>query len=333
MLRTTVIGNWPLPPRYADVLRAYHRREVLEARAEPALREAAAVAIREQKSTGVGRVNGGEMFADPELNHLARHLSGIQIVNGEPTGEQQPPGQGYYRMIGTLGAPRGIGYASAFRREHQLDAQLAVASCPGPMSVLSLLLRSDPNVFSVLSEATAIVQREVRALAKEGAREIQLDLPSESAALSLFQFDPTVVAGSIEAAFRGLRNVERTAHFCFRMLKGAGYSEEQNVRNVLPVIRSLPGKVDRVFVECTEEVAREIIAEVPRELEVIAGIAEIEGEVSPVDVLVRRGREALRHVPAERLWLAPACGMRECTSERAVQILANVVAAARRLPH
>lgn len=333
MLRTTVIGNWPLPPRYADVLRAYHRREVLEARAEPALKDAAAIAIREQKSTGVNRVTGGEMYADPELNHLARHLSGIQVVNDSSGGELQPPGQGYYRLVGTLGAPRGIGYAAGFRREKACDHHLTVASCPGPMSVLSPLLRSDPNAFSALNEATAIVQREVRALAKDGAREIQLDLPSESAALRLFDFDPSVVAGSIEAAFRGMRNIERTAHFCFRMLKEAGYSEEQNVRSVLPVIQALPGKVDRIFIECTEDVARDLLGEVPKELEVIAGIAAVEGEVSPVDVLVRLGREALRSVPPERLWLAPACGMRSCSSERAVQILANVVAAARRLPH
>lgn len=333
MLRTTVIGNWPLPPRYADALRAYHRRELLESRAEPVLKEAAAIAIREQKSTGVNNVTGGEMFADPQLGHLARHLSGIEIVSDENGGERQPPGAGFYRLVGTLGAPRGIGYAAGFRREKTLDERLAVASCPGPMSVLSLLLRSDPAVFSALPEATAIVQREVRMLAREGARDVQLDLPSECAALQLFDFDPIVIASSIEAAFRGLRNVGRTAHFCFRMLRGLGHDEAENVRRVLPVIRQLRGKVDRVFVECTDEKARALLAEVPREMEVIAGIAGIEGEVSPVDVLVRRGRDALRYVSAERLWLAPACGMRECTSERAVQILANVVAAARRLPH
>lgn len=328
-----VIGNWPLPARYADALRAYHRRELLESRAEPVLKEAAAIAIREQKSTGVNKVTGGEMFADPELGHLARHLSGIEIVNGDDLGERQPPGHGYYRLVGPLGAPRGIGYAAGFRREKSLDERLAVASCPGPMSVLSLLLRSDASVFSALPEATAIVQREVRLLAREGARDVQLDLPSECAALQLFNFDPIVIANSIEAAFRGLRNVGRTAHFCFRMLRDSGHSEEQNVAAVMPVIRRLRGKIDRVFVECTDERARALLSEVPREMEVIAGIASIDGEVSPVDVLVRRGRDALRFVSAERLWLAPACGLRECTSERAVQILANVVAAARRLPH
>src|SRR6185295_10915938 len=192
MLRTTVMGSWPLPTRFADVLRAYHRREVLESRAEPVLKEAAAVTIREQKSTGVSRVTGGEVFADPDLNHLARHLSGIQIVHSEAGGEGQPPGQGYYRLVSTLGAPRGLGYAAAYRRERALDGQLAVATCPGPMSVLSLLLRSDANAFSALPEATAIVQREVRALAREGAREVQLDAPSECAALQLFEFDPIV---------------------------------------------------------------------------------------------------------------------------------------------
>jgi len=332
MLRTMVIGNWPLPLRFADVLRAYHRREIMESRAEPVLKEAAAIAIREQKSTGVNRVTGGEMFADSELHHLARHLSGIEIVNLADGGERQPPGSGFYRLVGTLGAPRGIGYAAGFRRERQLDAQLAVATCPGPMSVLSPLLRSDPSAMSAVQDATGIVQREVRALVKEGAREIQLDLPSESAALQLFDLDPIVVAGAVENCFRGVRNVERTVHFCFRMLQEHPFTPQQNVRGVVRVLRLLQGKIDRALIECTDDAARELLAEVPREIEVVAGIASPD-EVSPVDVLVRRGRDALRFIPAERLWLAPACGLRHCSSERAVQTLGNVVAAARRLPH
>jgi 5-methyltetrahydropteroyltriglutamate--homocysteine methyltransferase len=332
MLRTTVIGNWPLPPRFANVLHAYQRREVLEARAESVLREAAAVAMREQKSTGVNRITGGEMFADPDLGHLVRHLSGIEVVSLEDGGERQPPGQGYYRLVGSVGAPRGLGYATALRRERALEASLTVATCPGPMSVLSPLLRSDPSALSAMADATSIVQREIRALVREGAREVQLDLPSECAALQLFNLDPIVVAGAVESAFRGIRNVERTAHFCFRMLHGSGFTQEQNVRSVVRVLALLSGKIDRVLIECAGEGARELLAQVPPDMEVIAGIAGVD-EVSPVDVLVRRGRDALRFVAAERLWLAPACGLRSCTSERAVQILGNVVAAARRLPH
>jgi 5-methyltetrahydropteroyltriglutamate--homocysteine methyltransferase len=330
MLRTAVIGSWPLPPRYSEVLRAYHRREVLEARAEPVLREAAAIALREQKATGVTRVTGGEMFADPELNHLMRHLSGI--VLSQPDADPAPAGGApQYRLVGTLGAPRGLGYAAAYRRERSLDSQHAVATCPGPMSVLHLLVRSDGAAFSALPEATALVQREIRALVKEGAREIQLDAPVESISIERYALDPSVAASAIEAAFRGVRNVERTVHFCSRFLPGT--DEQDHLRSLLAVIRQLSGKVDRVFIECTSGAAIELLAEIPSDLTVLCGIAEVAGEVAPVDVLVRRGRDALRLVSADRVWLAPACGLRGCASERAVQILANLVAASRRLPH
>jgi methionine synthase II (cobalamin-independent) len=160
---------------------------------------------------------------------------------------------------------------------------------------------------------------------------VQLDLPMETAAVQTFQLDPGVVVAQIEEAFRGVRNVQRIAHFCSRMIPDG--DEERDMRAILPAIERLGGKVERVFIECTRDATRELLAAVPRDVEVIAGIAEVAGEVPPVDVLVRRGREALRSTVPERLWLAPACALRGCGSERAVQILANVVAAARRLPH
>lgn len=333
MLRTTVIGSWPLPNRYADALQRYHRGEMSLREAEPILSAATRTAVREQKATGVAEVMGGNLFADAFLSHLPRCLTGIQAV--EPGGREAGSAAGgrrFFRLVGPLEAPRGIGVAEAFRRESALEVQLSKVSCPGPMTVLSFLLLADPSAFSALPNAVAIVRREVEELARAGAREIQLDAVAEVSALQLFNHDPREVATAIGGAFQGLRNVSRTVHFCFGGLKGSSLSPEEHLRKVLPVIERLVGRVDRVHIECVEAGIRRMLHRIPAKMEVIAGIAAAEGGVEPVDVLVCRVREVLPYVPAERLWLAPVCGLRGCTAEQAVGILTNLVAAARRFP-
>ena len=60
MLRTTVVGSWPPAARFAEELGRYHRGELETGEAEALLREAARVAIEEQRSCGLQQYTGGE---------------------------------------------------------------------------------------------------------------------------------------------------------------------------------------------------------------------------------------------------------------------------------
>jgi 5-methyltetrahydropteroyltriglutamate--homocysteine methyltransferase len=59
------------------------------------------------------------------------------------------------------------------------------------------------------------------------------------------------------------------------------------------------------------------------------GVVDVgENEVESVQSLVARANEALRHIPAEQLILAPDCGMLELTQASARKKLANLALAA-----
>jgi len=66
MIRTTVIGSWPLPEMYLERLLQYHRGTLPEMLVKPTLAGAAEIAIREQKATAVTQFMGGEFFAEKE---------------------------------------------------------------------------------------------------------------------------------------------------------------------------------------------------------------------------------------------------------------------------
>ena len=117
-----------------------------------------------------------------------------------------------------------------------LDSDLAKASCPGPMTLLSFLLLADPSALSALPAAVEIVQREIQALVRAGAREVQLDALTEVSALQLFNYEPRAVADAINGAFYGLRNIVRTVHFCFRSLAGTSFAASQTLARLMPVI-------------------------------------------------------------------------------------------------
>lgn len=327
MIRTTVVGSWPLPGRYAEGLGKYHRGEAGEGTADPILREAIALAIREQKRTGVDQVTGGGLAFDSFLTRLPRFLTGIEAIRAE----REAPGRsgGFYRLRGPLQAPRGIGFASAFRREVEIDGDIRKGNLPGPLSLLNFLVLVDPSALKALSEAVAIVRKEVAALVQAGAREVQVDASTEVTAVHLLNQDPIVVADAIAGVFAPARGVVRTVHLCLGGLRGSASTPEAAMRDLLPLMRRLEHKIDRLHIECLDAGVRALLQDVPKGMEIVAGVASA-GNPEPVDVLVERTREILRYVGAERLWLAPACGLRSCSNQQAIGILTHLVAAARR---
>src|SRR6266851_10135914 len=109
MLRTTVVGSWPTEERYRSALALYFRGQMDGPEAESLLKEVAAVAIAQQQACGLDEYTGGETSADSFILHLPRLLPGV-----EPTDQLDAwGGRGSYAVIGSLGAPNGLGIATA----------------------------------------------------------------------------------------------------------------------------------------------------------------------------------------------------------------------------
>lgn len=331
MIRTTVIGSWPLPELYHERLLQYHRGTLPEMLVKPTLVGAAEIAMREQQSTGVTQIMGGEFFAEVFIQHLPRKLAGVRMVKPQAVEIKAYSDIAEYELTGDLDAPRGLGYVEAFRREVQIEPTLEKASVPGPLEILAHF-RPTPAVQAQLPRAVEIVNREVRGLAAAGAREIQLDIPYIAIQSVLGQLAPAQAAELIARSFAGVE-VNKTIHCCLGDLGSKSAITVHNLHALLPYIEQLAGVIDKVHLECSHPgqwADRACLRDIPSGMQVIAGIVDVKAPVEPPEQIAERLREVLHFVEPGRLWIAPSCGLGRRTTDVAVGKLSRMVEAARR---
>ena len=268
MIRTTVIGSWPLPEMYRERLLQYHRGTLPEMLIKPTLVGAAEIAIREQKATGVTQFMGGEFFAEVFIQHLPRKLTGVKLVKPQAAELKAYTDLAEYELTDDIDAPHGLGYIEAFRRESQLEPTLEKASVPGPLEVLAHI-RPTPEVQRQISRAIEIVNREIHGLAAAGAREIQLDIPYIAIRSVLGQLAPEEAVDLIARSFAGVEAL-KTIHCCLGDLGSQSAITVHNLHALLPYIERLRGVIDKVHLECSHAgqwADRACLRDIPKELQ------------------------------------------------------------------
>ncbi len=332
MIRTTVVGSWPIPEMYRERLQQYHRGVLPAMLIKPTLVGAAEIAIREQKATGVTQFMGGEFFAEVFIQHLPRQLTGVRLIKPQATELRVYTDVAEYEIVDEINAPHGLGHVDGFRRESQIDPMLEKVSVPGPLELVSHL-RPVEQALAQLPRAVDIVGREIRTLAALGAKEIQLDTPFIAIRSVLGALAPEQAVELIAPCFAGV-GATKTVHFCLGDLGSQSAVTVHNLRSLMPVVQRLRGVVDKVHLECSHPgqwADRACLRDVPKGLEVIAGIVDVKGPVETTDSIEGRIKELLHFVEPERLWLAPSCGFGRRTTEIAIGKLSRIVEAARRV--
>lgn len=331
MIRTAVVGSWPLPEAYRERLLQYHRGTLPAMLVKPTLVGAAEIAIREQKATGVTQFMGGEFFAETFIQHIPRHLTGIRLIKPQAQELKQYADIAEYEILEDINAPHGLGYVEGFRREVQIDPALEKVSVPGPLEVLSHL-RPVEKAQEQLPRAINIVNREVRALASLGAKEIQLDIPFIAIRSVLGEISPEQAVALVAQSFAEV-HATKTIHCCLGDLGSQSAITVHNLHALMPFVRQLGGVVDKVHVECSHPGQwedRAHLRDIPTSMEVIAGIVDVKSPVETTEFIADRIRELLHFVEPERLWAAPSCGFGRRTTDIAVGKLSRLVEAAKR---
>jgi 5-methyltetrahydropteroyltriglutamate--homocysteine methyltransferase len=98
-------------------------------------------------------------------------------------------------------------------------------------------------------------------------------------------------------------------HLCRRNKGRAGWIGEGGYDPILPALSKL--KVDLLMLEFAIPVAgdKRVLRGLPERFEIGLGCVDCRGEtIESPEVIAARVEEALRFVPAERLWLHPDCG-------------------------
>jgi len=194
---------------------------------------------------------------------------------------------------------------------------------PGPFT---MSMQAHNEHYSSIEDAAmdyaAAVNEEVHDLFAAGADIVQLDEPWMQARPEQAR------AFAVRAINRALDGVSGTTavHLCFGYAnvvkdKPSGYS-------FLPELEAIAA--DQISIEAAQPRLDTAILEALPSKAILVGVISMETEeVESVEEVANRIRAALAHVPAERLVVAPDCGMKYLSREAAIGKLRAMVAGAK----
>lgn len=332
VIRTTAVGSWPIPFGLKRFLTRYYKGELDDEGAHDVLQRAARIAMDEQIACGLDQIMGGEVFAPDFVHHVPPRLEGLEVLRKRDH-RSGYEGVGRYRIAGEIRAPRGTGHAKAYRRERAIESSLDKAAVPSPLT-MTVGYATDPELPQQMENLARIVEDEVLDMVSAGAAEVQLDAPAEAVYLLQGVGNPGEIHSWLTYPFRAARGVRRTVHFCLGDMGRRPATQEQHLHNLIPFVKELAGEIDRVHLECSyaaQWAERELLAEIPQEIEVIAGIADVKRKPDSPEALAERAAEIARIVPEERLWLSSSCGCGRVPHDEAIELMSNLARAARSL--
>ena len=318
VLLTTVVGSYPQPDWLVDRAmlgsrlpprtRALEIWKVAPDFLEQAQDDATVVAIRDMERAGIDIITDGEMRRESYSNRFATALEGVDIVHPGSTINRTGARSVVPRITGPIkrGKPVEVRDVEFLRRNTDRKIKITL---PGPFTMAQQAQDDYYKDEEALAMAyAAAVNEEIRDLRKAGADVIQLDEPWLQARAE------RAARYGVKAINRALQSIDATTivHLCFGYAaavkdKPSGYSFLAQLAETSASQISIEAAQPRLDLAILRELA-------PKH--VMVGVIDLStNQVETAEQVAARIRAALKHVPAERLVLAPDCGMKYLTRE------------------
>jgi 5-methyltetrahydropteroyltriglutamate--homocysteine methyltransferase len=333
-LRTTVIGSYPFP---AWLELASQRLEAFGPDDLAELQEDAVVAaVHDQVAAGLDVISDGEQTRlDFNLSFYG-YLDGIDLEAAPPRrfGPPAHDQRGRHRIVADIDAPRGLGAVEEWERLRRVApaGPALKASVPGPYTLSGRLVPNEryPDRWAVTEALLPIVRAELGRLVEAGCAEITVDEPSMSC--YAHREDPERLVDVFNRTVEPVVGRCRlSTHLCF----GNYRARAVGPRRYAPMFPAFLGmRVDEIHLEmASREFAEvELVGTVAEAKDVAVGIVDVKSYwIEPPEEVAARVRMLLAHAPAERLSLAPDCGLSQTARWAARQKLANLCAGVARV--
>jgi 5-methyltetrahydropteroyltriglutamate--homocysteine methyltransferase len=265
--------------------------------------DATLVAILAQERAGLDIITDGEIRRESYSNHFATALGGVDIEHpGEALDRSGHPNP-VPRVVGPISRPAPVQVRDTEFLRANTDRTIKV-TVPGPFT-MSQQAQNDyyPDTESLAMAYAEACNTEVKDLFAAGADIVQLDEP-------YLQARPEAARSfGLTALNRALDGVAGTTavHICFGYAaiihdRPSGYS-------FLSELADCP--CDQVSIETAQSgLDPAVLASLDGKI-VILGVLDLSAhDVETADVVAQRVRRVLSVVDAERLVLAPDCGMK-----------------------
>lgn len=333
-IRTTVIGSYPFPGWLEFATQ--NLDQFGPADIDEMIEDAVVAAVHDQVSAGLDVISDGEQTRlDFNLSFYG-FIKGLQPNHSE-TRKFGPPAhdqRGKHSIVAELTAPRGLGAVKEYQRLKKLApaGPTLKASVPGPYTLSGRMLPNEryPDRYAITEALLPFVRQELEDLVAAGCTEITVDEPSMSCYayredtrrfVDIFNRTVAPVVGKCRLS----------THLCFGNFKGrpVGY---RSIKPMLPDFLGLT--VNEVHIEmANREFAEiELLAEFAQVMDVAVGIIDVKNYyIETVADVEERILKCLQYVPAEKLAVAPDCGLSQTARWAARQKLVNMVAGARKI--
>jgi 5-methyltetrahydropteroyltriglutamate--homocysteine methyltransferase len=328
---TTLVGSYPQPDWLIDRKRLAERlpprvraRELWRIAPEwleQAQDDATLLAIRDQERAGVDILTDGETRRESYSNRFATALEGVDVENPGTAPDRSGHPNPAPRVIAKIRRKYPVELRDAQFLRANTDRQIKV-TVPGPFT----MSQQAQNVYyrdeeEMVLDYAAAVNEEIKDLFAAGADVVQIDEPwMQARPEKARQYG---IAG-LDRALQGVTGTT-AVHLCF------GYAAVVHQRpsgySFLPELAST--RVDQISIETAQSSLDCSVLEKLRGKTILLGVLDLSTPaVETPETVATRIRRALPYVSADRLVVAPDCGMKYLPRAAALAKMQAMVAGA-----
>ena len=310
LLPTSLVGSYAQPDWLIDrqklagrFVRAWELWRVDPKFLEEAQDDATVLAIRDQERAGLDIITDGEQRRESYSNRFATALEGVDIDNPGTALDRSGHPNPVPRIIGKIRRRQPVEVRDVEFLRANTDRAIKI-TVPGPFT-MSQQAQNDfykDEQEMVLDYATA-VNAEIKDLFTAGADILQIDEPYMQA---LPEKARQYGLRGLNAALEGV--IGTTAiHICF------GYAAIIHVRpsgySFLPELAASP--VKQISIETAQsKLDCSVLQKLPGKTIILGTLDLSDVSIESPETVAARIRRALPHVPADRIVIAPDCGLK-----------------------
>jgi 5-methyltetrahydropteroyltriglutamate--homocysteine methyltransferase len=313
LLPTSLVGSYCQPEwlidrkklsgRFPPRTRAQELWRIPEEHLAEAQDDATIAAIKLQEEAGLDIITDGEIRRESYSNRFATALEGVDIDNPGTALDRSGHPNPVPRIVGKIRRKHAVEVDDLKFLKKHTDRKVKI-TVPGPFT-MSQQAQNDhyPTLAAAAMDYAAAVKEEIADLFAAGADFVQLDEPYMQArpqAAEEYGLD------ALNAALEGAAGTT-AVHICF------GYAaiihERPTGYSFLPQLKAC--SCNQVSLETAQSNLDTSVLEELRGKTIILGVLDLSDmNVETPEVIAGRIRRALPHVDADKIVVAPDCGLK-----------------------
>src|SRR5215472_2062868 len=301
ILPTAIVGSYAMPGWLERLKTDYFSRRISRHDLDEIYDAATKAAIKDQEIAGLDIITDGELRRDNNVDYFLERFPGVQIDRSSK--------KFYYDFYDSVVRGKlpmaSLGLASDFRFLRNFTQRETKFCITGP-HCLAKRIRNKfyPSEETLAIDLARVMNLELKALAKGGAKFIQIDEPYYSG----FPEDINWAVKSLNALVDGV-DAKIAVHICYGNRYGKP-SWEGSYRYLFPAI--MEAKVQQITMEFARRGGEDLdlFKEFNPPFELGAGVIDVKShDVETPDLVSERIRKVLEVLPPERVFILPDCGL------------------------